>query len=212
MSKPLSFSQTRVVLASYTPSALDPAQWSSLRRSVIDTVAKARPTSVGHATQLAASLTGFLAFQPDLASKTVGELLSEGRVALWERANVDTYTENTRRRMAGQLRRLVRAGSGEPVSERSGEGSGRGRDRGLEPMNPDELFEVTGGDPAGWLDRCAGQWTDDRRRVRLVLDVQTLTERGVVAAVRAGMGPNRLEAAARFVPVPGDVVPILRGV
>lgn len=211
MSKPLSFSQTRVVLASYAPLALDPARWSSLRRSVIDTVAKAKPISADHASQLASTLTRFLAEQPDL-DKMGMAVVTEARVAAWEYTTRATGTPNTSRRLASQMHRIVRAVDNLPVRTHASRGSTSKNAPGLVPMSDVELAAATGGDPVGWLTDHAGNARSELwRQVRLTLDVRLVVKEGAVSAIRAGLGRRRLEEAAPFVPVPSDVASLLRG-
>ncbi len=174
-------------------------------------VADARPVSADHALQLASALTRFLAEQPDL-DKVGMAVVTEARVVAWEYTTRASGTLNMSRRLAGQMRRIVRAVDNLPVRTHAARGSQSKNPPGLVPMSEVELDVATGGDPVGWLtDHAESSRSQLWQRVRLTLDVRLVTEEGTVAAIRVGLGRRRLEAAARFVPVPSDVASLLRG-
>lgn len=200
--------QTRTALAGYTPARLEPTLWEQIGGDVIEAVAKAEPTSGEDAKKLSEALVGFLADQPD-AADGVAALLTEDRVNLWLHSVRGKYTEGTLQQIASRLGRMTRAAAGlNPRTHRRGKTS-KSKD-GIEPLSPAELDAITGGNPDTWLED--NQRHPQFKRVRLTCDIRTLDERGVAAAIRAGVGRRRLEDAAPHVARPDDASRLLRGV
>lgn len=200
-------SQTRAALAEYTPIRLDPDLWASIRDDAIGVVAKAQPTDIEHANKLIQTLVGFLADQDD-AHKGVKAVLTEQRLNSWLYASLPFYTKGTLQGMAHRLRRLQRAARGQRPPARM-RGRSTARKPATRPMTVSELGEVTGDLPLEWM--AANGRHPKFMQVRLTVDVQTLNDYGLVAAVRAGIGRARLDAAAPYVQRPDNLKALLRG-
>lgn len=204
----LTKAQTRAALRTYTPTRLDSVVWSQIRSDAIDVVAGGAPASPDDASKLAQALTGFLATRSDLIDRGVRGVLTERNVNVWAYANTAAYTPHSLRQILGRLHRMARAVAGLPPRTHQ-RGSGEAKP-GPEPYAPAELDEITSGDdPVQWM---KDHPKDPRlTRVRVTHDIGLIEAVGVGAAVRAGLGRRRLEAAARWMTAPDDDRALLRG-
>lgn len=132
----------RAYLAAYTPTFLSQRQWSSVRRDVVDLVARCKPGTKNDVKVMASNLCRFIA---ELAGEVdelyLWHLLTPLNVArVLDRYEGQGLNANTRAQHQTQLRRCLRVGAGLPARiER-----GTTKSRELDPYSAGEFHDLAG--------------------------------------------------------------------